>query len=210
MGINKMRKVCLDLHDFSVVNNRLDILLELKEYFTNFKVSLFTVPVDKIEDWGPSTIRKDSLEEIKKHLDWIQIIPHGYNHESHEFYKCSYELFKDFFIPHITSIFNNSGLPFENGFCAPHWRWNNNVIDAMDDCGWWGAIDRDKKMPCPSTFYKYNFLLNEPFWKEEGDLKLHGHIYGTKNDVGKCLENILKLPKDTEWCYVTDFLEEKK
>jgi len=200
-------KACLDLHDFSVVNNRLLWLLSLKSYFINFKVSLFTVPLDEEKDWGPFLLKDDFLTEIKKNLDWIQLIPHGLYHTGSEMNNCNYHTFKDKIIPEIKDVFENKGLPYEKGFCAPHWRWTDGVVKVLDESGWWGAVDRDKKMSYTKRFYKYNFLLNEPFWESKGDLKLHGHIYGTKNDVGKCFDNLLKLPKDTEWVFASDCLE---
>jgi len=202
-------RACLDLHDFSIVNNRLLWLLSIKDYFTNFKVSLFTVPFDKKTDWGPYLLKDDFLPEIKKNLNWLQIIPHGYTHEGSELINCGYEMFKTY-LKEIEGKFKEDGLPFINGFCAPHWRWSNDVVKALDELGWWGAVDRDKEMPYTKRFYKYNFLLNEPFWESKEDLKLHGHIYGTKNDLGKCFDNLLKLPKDTEWVFVTDFLEDRE
>jgi len=201
-------KVALDLHDFSVVNNRLDVLLKLKEIFPNFKVSLFTVPIDKKEDWGASLIRDDYLKDIKQCLDWMQIIPHGYRHNGSEMQSMDYYTFKEL-IPEIEKAFNNDGLPFVKGFVSPHWRWTEGVVRALDDMGYWGAIDRDKVQPCPRKFYKYNYLLNEPFYESpEPVLKLHGHVYGTRNDVGRCFDSLLKLPQDTQWHFVTDFLEE--
>ena len=201
-------KVALELHDFSIVNNRLLWLLELKNYFPNFKVSLFTIPVDEKQDWGPYLLRKDYLKEIKRNLDWIQIIPHGLEHSGSECLNWDYRHTRYKVIPQIEEIFGREQVPFENGFVAPHWRWTDEVVKALNDEGWWGAVDRDKVMPCPRRFYKYNYLLNEPFYESKLDvLKLHGHIYGTKNDVGKCMDNLFKLPVDTEWHFVTDFLE---
>lgn len=203
-------KVVLDLHDFSVANNRLEVLLKLKEHFTNFKVSLFTVPIDKKMDWGPSLIHKDNLEKIKKCLDWMQIIPHGLHHDSsREMETQSYDSFSRKVIPVIQEAFEKDGLPYVNGFCAPHWRWNKDVVKVLDDMGWWGAVLREDKMIKTKKFYRYTHLLNEPFWEFNLEvLKLHGHIYGTKNDIGRCFNNLLKLPKDIEWCYATDFIEE--
>lgn len=69
------------------------------------------------------------------------------------------------------------------------------------------AIDpRQPGMPTTKTFYRYSDPLDNIDYSK-GTLKLHGHIYGTKNDLGACMENLLKLPQDTEWHYVTDFLE---
>jgi predicted deacetylase len=197
---------CLDLHDFSVVNNRMLWLLSLKSYFDNFKVSLFTVPFDEKQDWGPYTIRKDYLAEIKKNLDWIQLIPHGFKHNGTEVKNWTYietmDKLKD-----IEAVFRIDDLPFEKGFCAPHWRWNEDVVRALNDSGWWGAVDRRQpKMVKTNKYYKYSHCLDEKW--SDGDLKLHGHIYGTLNDLGKNFDKLLTLPKDTDWRFVTDFLEE--
>jgi len=204
-------KVCLDLHDWTPTFQRLDLLLKLKEHFPNFKVSLFAIPIDKKMDYGPYLIRKELLEEAKKHLDWMQLIPHGlYHHSSREMKHVDHETFKHTILPAIKSAFWADGLPYEKGFCAPHWRWNDDVVAALDEAGWWGAVLREEKGRLPKKFYRYNFLLNEPFWESDLPvLKLHGHTYGTKNDLGLCFDNLLKLPRDTEWCYVTDFLEER-
>lgn len=203
-------KVVLDLHDFSVVNNRLDLLLKLKEHFPKFKVSLFTVPLDESKDWGASTMRHYFLDVIKQNLDWIQIIPHGLKHDGHEMKRTDYMTFKNEIIPMIEEIFDVDGLPYEKGFLAPHFSWTEGIVRVLDEEGWWGAIDRDKVMPVPKKFYRYTWRINEPFLNFDTDvLKIHGHIYGTKNDIGLCMDKILALPQDTEWHFCTDFLETK-
>ena len=203
-------KICLDLHDFSVVNNRLNLLLKLKEHFLDFKISLFTVASDVSADWGPFCIRGDLLKEIKKHLDWIQIIPHGLNHNK-ELEFCDYRTFKNKIMPSIKEAFDRDGLPFEKGFCAPHWKWSEGVVRALDEEGWWGAVDRNQpNMLSTKKFYRFSHSLHEPYHKFEAEvLKLHGHVYGLKNDLGKCMDKLLKLPRSAEWHFVTDFLETK-
>ena len=203
-------KVCLDLHDFSVVNSRLDLLLKLKDHFPTFKVSLFTVPVDRADTWGIYTIRGEILNKIKENLDWIQIIPHGYDHKRSEVRDCGYDQFR-LLLKYIEESFEKDGLPFEKGFCAPHWRWNEDVVRVLDEDGWWGAVDpRQPNMPTTKIFYRYSYTIdNIPLITlNYRRLKLHGHIYGTKNDLGRCMDNLLKFPSDTEWCFVTEFLEE--
>jgi hypothetical protein len=201
--------VSFDLHDFSILNNYFDLLLKLREYYPTFKVSLFTVPFDIKHKEGN---RQEALTKIKTCLDWIQIIPHGIYHNSSEMRRCSYQQFKDHVIPAITSYFNNDGLPFVKGFCAPHWNWNTNVVRCLDDMGWWGAIS-PKRLDMPSTkkFYQYSYALDEPYLEVKSNiLKLHGHLNGTsKDDLGKCFHNIFKLPLSTEWHFVTDYLEVK-
>jgi len=203
-------KIVLGIDDFSVVNNRFLWLLALRDHFVNFKISLFTVPIDEKKDWGPYQIRDEYLKEIKNNLDWIELIPHGLYHNSgQEMARTTRKEFKDV-LSKVEVAFERDELSYIKGFKAPHWRWNEDVVKVLDEEGWWGAIDRDKKMPCPKKFYQYNYLLNEPFWESKEEvLKLHGHIYGTKNDIGRCFENLLKLPRNTEWHFVTDFLEDK-
>jgi len=203
-------KVVLGLDDFSVVNSRLDILLKLKEMYPDFKVSLFTVPRDIKTDWGRYIIRKQLLEEIKKHLDWIQIIPHGLTHSSSsEFKGVSYRSFRYEIIPEIKKAFGYDNLPFVYGFKAPHWKWNQNIVNVLDDEGWWGAVDerQDRYMNKTHRFYEYSHCLDQNFPIDADVLKLHGHIYGTNNDIGLCFNNLTRLPKDVEWCYADDFIE---
>jgi|SRR3989344_4634074 len=204
-------KVVLNLDDFSVVNNHLDLLLKLKEHFLNFKVSLFTVPIDRKSDWGPYCNRQIFLERIKQNLDWMQIIPHGLTHDSsREMQDLDYDTFKNKIIPAIKEAFNKDELPFVSGFKAPHWKWSEGVVKALDEEGWFGAIQRENKMTSTKKFYQYTHLLNEPFWESDLPvLKLHGHIYGTRSDFEACFPNLLKLPLDTQWYFVTDFLEDK-
>lgn len=203
-----MIKVALDIDDFNWINPRMDIWLKLKDYFPNFKVSMFTIPNPRKCDYGPYLTKKDTLEEIKKHLDWIQIIPHSFTHESsHEMESYSYESFK-LLLSRIEEIFNKDGVPFVKGFKAAHWRWNEGVVKALDEAGWWGGVLREDKMIKTKKFYRYNYLLNEEFWKSKEDvLKLHGHVFGTKNDIGKCIDNLFKLPQDTQFHFITDFIE---
>lgn len=204
-------KVCLDLHDFSAVNNRLELLLKLKEHFPGFKVSLFTVPFDISADWGAFCIRKDILKEIRNHLNWIQIIPHGLNHNK-ELEFCDYRTFKDKIMPSIKEAFDKDGLPFVRGFCAPHWKWSEGVVRALDEEGWWGALDRNQpKMLSTKKFYRFSYCLHEPYHESGSEvLKLHGHVYGLRNDLGRCFDGLLKLPQSAEWHFVTDFLEESR
>lgn len=202
-------KVVLDIDDFSVSTPRWEVFYRLRDHFPNFRVSMFTIPSPRRCDYGPYLIRKETAEEIHKNLDWIQIIPHGLNHESsREFEHYDQATFKHDYIPKMADAFAEFGLPYVKGFKAPHWRWSQGVVNALDELGWWGAVLREDKMIVPRRFYRYNFLLNEPFWEsQEPVLKLHGHVFGTKNDVGLCFQNLLRLPKDTHFSYATDHIE---
>lgn len=202
-------KIVLSIDDFSVVNNRLDLLLKLKEIYPGFKVSLFTVPIDVKTDWGTYQIVDDLLQEVKKHLNWIQIIPHGLTHNGREMKHMSYEDMKKT-IPLIEAAFKNDGLPFEKGFKAPHWSVSDGVVKALEEAGWWLAVDpRQPQMPLTKKFYRYTQSIDQVLDLNADVLKLHSHIFGTKNDLGKCFDNLLKIPKEATWHFATEFLEEK-
>lgn len=207
-------KISCEFHDWSVLNNRLDLLYKIKEHYPNFKVSMFTIPFDSRFELDTQKIyRKQALKEIKKNLDWIQIIPHGLTHIDREMENCDYELFKKSVMPSIKEVFDRDELPFEKGFCAPYWLWNEDVVRALDEEGWWGAIDRNQPdMLSTKKFYKYSHSLEEPFWLSTNEIvKLHGHIDGTSaNDIERCITNMMKIPVDAEWHFITDFLEERK
>lgn len=207
-----MTKVSLDLHDWSPLNNRMDLLLKIKEHYPTFKVSLFAIPFDVAYETGTQRMYKPAaLKVIKENLDWMQIIPHGLTHATREMEKCDYKLFKEGVMPSIKEAFDTDGLPFVKGFCAPYWLWNKDVVKVLDEEGWWGAVDRNQPdMLKTKRFYEYSHSIDEPYYKSNLDtLKLHGHIGSSDNDLEKCFVNIFKLPADVEWVYVTDFIEEK-
>lgn len=63
--------------------NGLNYLFSWKARYPNFKISLFTVP----EKTSPGM-----LNLIGRNYDWIQLLPHGFNHEGNfECYGWSYE-----------------------------------------------------------------------------------------------------------------------
>lgn len=209
--------VSLDLHDFSILNNRLDLLMAIKEHYPDFKVSMFTVPFDVKSESRVQRMYHDQLaEQIRQNLDWIQIIPHGLTHmgpphSRPEFENVDYYEMRDLIIPAIDEAFKKDGLPYEKGFCAPYWVWTEGVVKALDEAGWWGAADRNQPdMLRTKKVYTYTHSLEEPFWLSTNEvLNLHGHIDGvSKNDLEATLLNILKLPADVEWKFVTDFIKD--
>lgn len=208
----KMR-ISLDLHDFSVLNNRLDLLLKIKEHYPNFKVSMFTIPYDYVSESSVEgrTMREKTLKAIKDNLDWIQIIPHGLTHMPREFENCDKETFR-LALASIDEAFKKDDLPYEKGFCAPYWLWNQDVVDVLDERGWWGAIDRNQPtMLRTKKTYTYSHSIDQPFWGANNIdvMKLHGHIDGqSKNDLENNFIKLFRLPSNVEWHFVTDFLTE--
>lgn len=206
-------KISLSFHDFSVLNNRMDLLMTLREHFPNLKVSMFTVPFDRRFEGSVEgrTMRDKTLAMIKENLDWIQIIPHGLTHMENEFENCDRETMI-MSLAAIDEVFKKDGLPYEKGFCPPYWLWNQEVVDVLNDRGWWGCVDRNQpNMLCPKKYYKYTHSIDQPFWtaREIDVMRLHGHIDGvSQNDLERCFLNLMKMPSDAEFVFVTDVLEE--
>jgi hypothetical protein len=92
--------------------------------------------------------------------------------------------------------------------------WNKEVTRVLDSKGWWGAIDRNQPdMPRTRKCYEYSHSIHEPFWADtEAEVwKLHGHMdLNSDNDLEKCFFNLLKIPKDAEWVFIDEFVEEAK
>lgn len=191
----------------------MDLLQKIKEHYPDFKVSLFAIPVHADLEVGfqHRLLRSESLEKIKANLDWLQLIPHGITHLPREFEKVSYYEMRDLMLPAIDEAFRRDGLPYEKGFCAPYWLWNEGVVKALDEAGWFGAIDRNQPaMLKTRRSYTYSHSLEEPFWLSTNEtIKLHGHIDGRSlNDLEGCFLNLFKLPSDVQWKYITDFIDE--
>jgi hypothetical protein len=207
-----MTQICLDFDDWSVLNNRMDLLLRLKESYPRLKVSMFTIPFDYVYegDLSASLLRKDTLAMIKKNLDWIEIIPHGLIHTNREFEKCTYETMK-LSMKAIDEQFKKDGLPYVKGFKAPYWLWNEEVVRALDDSGWWGAIDRKGYTAIPKKYYRYTHGIDE--WFSESNLpvlKLHGHITAASNNgIERCFANLFRMPTDTEFKFASELLDTK-
>jgi len=207
-----MKKIVLDFDDWSVLGNRFDLLLRLREHYPQLKVSLFAIPFDaRFEtDTIAKMFREKAVKTAKENLDWIQLIPHGLTHIQSEF-KNADKTTTQLALKAIDDAFKKDGLPYEKGFKAPFWEWNQDVVDALDKEGWWGAVDpRQTDMLKTKKFYRHEFSIAEPYWLSEKDVwKLHGHMDSkSDNDFEECFIRLFKMPSDAEFRFVTDYLEE--
>lgn len=206
-----MKTVALDLHDFSVLRSRMDLLLTIKEHFPSFKVTLFTIPFDYEYELSPLKIqRPKALEQIRANLDWMQIVPHGITHQFGEFKDADKQTMRMYLDTVEAELGKDGFTTVEHGFCAPNWLWNQDVVDVLNARGWWGAIDRNQpEMLKPKRFYRYTHDLTEPFWLSTAErMAIHGHMTPpSANNLEDCLRGILKLPTDTQWVFASEFVE---
>lgn len=207
------KKVVFSLDDFSLMNNDFELLLKLKEHYPQLKVSMFMIPFHaEFEISSAHIFRDGALKTLHDNLDWIQIIPHGLTHMDREFEKADKEAMR-LTMRAIDKLWTMQGIPYVKGFKAPQWLWNKDVVEVLDKEGWFGSVDRNQpNMLKTKKFYEYNWSISEPFIYSEADvLKLHGHINPEMdNDFDKCFLQLMSLPADTEFFYVTDFLENRE
>lgn len=206
-------KIVLDFDDFSILRNRMDLFKTLKEHYPALKLSLFTIPYDYEYELTDLRIQRDqALKLIHDNLDWIQIIPHGLTHIPREFEKADKETMR-MALKAIDEAFTKDGLPYEKGFKAPFWLWNQDVVDVLDEEGWWGAVDPNQPdMIRTKRYYEYTDSIDTPFWIGYGEvLKLHGHMtLPSANNVEDCFMNLMKMPKDAEFVFASEMVEEQE
>lgn len=208
-----MKKVIFDIDDGSLFRTRWDLLKKVKEHYPKFKVSLFWIPFDyEIETDASKLILKESkIKEVQSNLDWVELIPHGLSHIPHEFAKADKRAV-ELALQSIDVIMREYHLPYKKGFKAPYWLWNEEVVEILNRKGWWGAIDRNNsEMVVPDRYYRYTHSLDEPFWlSSEPVIKLHAHMTPPSiNNLEDCILNLFKLPNDTEFDFVSNYIEKK-
>lgn len=207
---SKAKTVSLDFHDFSVENNNLYYLDQLKRMYPKLKVSMFYVPFDaayfdRLLDFQ----RQEAIGEIKKRLDWIELIPHGVSHGDQEFLNLINDRPEDYDIIFrgIEEAFKTYDLPMVKGFCAPQWLYKPSLVEYLDSKGWWMAVDRNQPLSLRTKkFYEYSHSIDEPFWLSNQDnLRLHGHISKPSlNDLPSNIFNIMKVNPEAEWKFVSE------
>ncbi len=166
--------VYLEFDDFGETNHRLDWLWQLHKAFPKFKVNLFTIPSDF----------HGNFCAYVKSLDWIQICVHGFNHTNNEeVSEKELERLKDHFSP----IYR-----------APYWQLSDTMYERLTKLGYTIMIHPDD--PRVGIKYNWNTKDSPPFLKI---LYGHGHVQNVcNNGIEQSIENILKLPKDTEFRFL--------
>lgn len=179
----KHKIVFLDLDDFSESNNRLDWLWMLKNEFPNFKVNLFTIPNDCSIDF---------LNYVGM-IDWIQLCTHGYYHKNDE--EVSLRFLQNRSILHQTEHF----APV---YRAPFWQLSNTMYERLKKLNYKIMLHPDDLRE--GIKYNWNIKDSPP---PLDILYGHGHIQDypigpNGNGIVQAFENIMKLPKDTEFRFL--------
>lgn len=202
-------KISFDIHDGSILRTNYELLLKLKEHIPEMKVSLFFIPFDyEVEMSQLSLQRKNKLKLLKENLDWIKLYPHGLMHIPREFEKADKKT-TELALKAIDEAMSKDDLPYEKGFCAPFWLYNQDVVDVLDKHGWWMATDRNQPEALKTKkVYTYSHSIDEEIKDFKGnELKLHGHMgYPSANNLEDNLLNLLKVPKG-DWVFIEEMVK---
>lgn len=203
-------KVILDLDDFSLENNNLYFLDQLKRVYPQLKVSLFYIPFDVAYFMTLKDVqRKEVLQMVKDRLDWIELIPHGLTHKEAEFLHVKDDNYEPIFEA-VEEAYKTYDLPLVKGFKAPQWLYKQNLVDYLNKKGWWMAVDKNQpEAPRTKIYYEYSHSIDEPIGKQKDGsiLKLHGHISKpSANDLPSNIGNLLNIPTDAQFMFISEYL----
>lgn len=158
--------VCQDFDDLADGNDRLDVLLRLKERDPGYKVTLFAIP---------RRCSDSLLKRYSEYDDWIQLGIHGWEHARHECLAWTSEETVEK-VAAARSIY-----PFAAIFKAPNWETCDELYTGLRECGVSIAdhIRNVHIMPYDMPNYIYNVLL-----RDDRITRMHGHIQPTAYDQG--------------------------
>tara|TARA_R110000868_G_C10972640_1_gene770677 strand:- start:14494 stop:15111 length:618 start_codon:yes stop_codon:yes gene_type:complete len=181
-----------------------DILENFREHYPDFKVTLFTIPLDLRH----GKIVKSTDEEYKswakiakKAYDqgWCRFALHGFNHIEREFEHLTYDEAKKR-IEFGKAVFESVGIPIDPIFKAPNWFISSEAERAVKDAGLKLVKDR---------YYQWNLKDRLPRPVEFGDKVIiaHGHIQdgdGCFNGLSETKHRVMELPSDTKFIHLID------
>jgi len=185
-----------------------EILQSFKEHYEDYKVTLFTVPLElrfgKIVK-STDVEYKNWAKVAKKAYDqgWCRFALHGFNHIEKEFEHLDYEQAQKR-IAFGKEIFENVGIPLEPLFIAPNWLISEEAEKAVTDAGFKVLHDR---------YYQWNLKDRIPRETEHGDkiIIAHGHIQdgdGCNNGLAETRHTVMQLPSDTRFYFLHEALDE--
>lgn len=180
-------KVCLEFDDFGIDNHRLDLLWQLREYYDDFKVTMFAIPAHCPDDW------------VATLPDWIELCYHGQDHRPRE---CEHWT-KD---TALSYSMNATKPRFKRIFRAPYWLLSDAAYDELKRTGFKLCLHPDDKRESDYT-YDWNGKDVPDLNKEQ--LKGHFHVQDVcHNGLEESFGRIRMLPKDTKFYFVSEAMDE--
>jgi len=190
--------IATEADDFSPRNSNFGLLEELKDHYPEFKITLFTTPMEI--RWGEVTpITEPKYEAwcnaVKASKDWMEIAIHGLTHLPMEFAELSYEAARKRIVV-AEKMFQNRGIKYAKIFKAPHWEISSEAERAAKDLGFTVVKDH---------FYNWNLADDMP---DEENIIAHGHVQMTMgNGLEEVMPKLLSLPTDTNFMFLSKYLK---
>lgn len=190
-------KIVLDLDDFYSCNHQFAKLDKLNDHFDNFKVTVFSIATCMPEDW----VKFDVFPR-----KYLNMAIHGYYHtfwECHNWDK----------ITALRSITDAEESWTVKGFKAPFWIDSRGTLEACKHLDYWMALNVEEppysRVPDGLKIYIHDYdIAHIPTTWDKEYLKLHGHIQNVcGNGIDECFDNLIKLPKDTEFVWIDDYMK---
>jgi len=173
-------KILVDLDDFCDEHSSLDLLEGLKLKIPQFKVTLFTIPMRT----------SSQLMERMKALDWVDLVPHGFNHRTNR--ECEHWVYRQM----ADCIYLCEQMGFTtHGFKAPGWQISDACYYALRDLDYWVADQ-------PWNEGRWVKGLKVYTLREES---IHGHTVGpSEARLENLIPLILENHKDAEFGFIRD------
>jgi len=205
---DNLTSITLEFDDFYPGNDGMFFLKELHSHYPSMKVSLFAVPLKVLTEqsfvsWEENL---DFVKEVNE-CPWIEILPHGFFHIRQEYENWTYSQTM-IAIKAWEDLFTRLGMNWKRVTRAPHWEYGYEALRAFRDMGYIVAIDPSarEKMTLPDglKIYEHNWGIQFPL-PNKTEVKGHGHIQNWNGTgIGENLGNLMDLPVDKEWKWVSE------
>ena len=209
--------IYFNLDDFSPINNNLFFLRKLRQNYPNLKVSLFTIPAT-IQTGKIESLLKhlDFCKELRKELDWLEFLPHGWHHPDHtqappEFKEMSY-YDTEKYIKMVDELFKEIDLPYKKIFKPPQYVISKAAVECFKHHNWVLAVDaEDEFWPDDMKIITWNWNINTTFypWQLRKEVITYAHTQDIGNGLVECWENLLSMPTDANFKFLSEAVDQR-
>jgi hypothetical protein len=184
-------RIVLDLDDF--VDSRIELLnpiLKLKEVIPQLKVTLFCIPKSL----------SDSVAKKVLSYGFFELVQHGW---SHGLYECKNLLYQQA-LDILEAGYRDY---FVKGFKAPNWLCSHAMMKVLREKNYWLAI-HPKQIELAKQVKVRSYLYTQTIENEWKDNLIYatGHVEKCVcgDSIEENLKNLLKLPKDAEYKFISE------
>jgi len=204
----------LDFDDLEFAKPGLEELIKLKEHYPKLKVTCFMTPIPEVilkEAHTPKEYQ-DWANELKK-LDWIEICPHGITHQGPEMLMMEEngkmalvdKKTAKSYLEAVEHTFKQLGLKYKKIWKSPHWQTSPGAYKVLWKRGYKVACDPNEAHP--DDAYLYDWSIDTPI-PLRPVVKGHGHLTpNNSNYIRRCIRNLVKIPTDAEFLWVSEAIE---